>query len=81
MKKTEQAGTACQLTPGMTSITGNNVLNRTKINTPLNEAEIRGVDKRTLHKITLPYVRSTFSLMGRAEEFEQALEEGYFRVI
>lgn len=42
-KEIEQTGADANLTPGMTSYTGNSILHRTQKNTPENESQIRGM--------------------------------------
>lgn len=53
MKKIEQAGASAKTAPGMTSYTGNSVLNRTAKNTPANEDQIRGVAYLPREKLVL----------------------------
>jgi len=62
MKKMNESGlgTTTNLQAGNTSVTGNNVLDRTLKNQPANETLIRG--------IAIPYIRSCLGddLVGRA---------------
>lgn len=72
--RTEQAGTVAKQEPGMSSHTANNVLQRTVINSPANENQIRGIC--IIPHMVFNNVREMLVLAGKEYEFDTCLAEG-----